>query len=274
MIQKIIPIMKQLKDNLILYITNMPKKVIDYSNTIFYKFCCKDLDIKEIYVGHTTNFKQRKSMHKQACTNSNSKNYNLFVYQCIRDKGGWDNWQMIEIERKPCIDLQDALKTERYWFENLQATLNKQIPTRTQQEWCQENKEVIQEYYKEYYELHKDEIKQYRKEWYEENREKIVKQMAEKFNCICGSTLRKVDKLRHFKSQKHYLFIKQNKPLNQPTTETTETTVQFRFLYSFTMVLVLFAFVNESFEFNLTFNLLINFGFIPFVVLPTFCNSL
>jgi len=39
----------------------MPKKPIDYSKTIIYKFVCKDLDVTEIYVGHSTNWKQRKN---------------------------------------------------------------------------------------------------------------------------------------------------------------------------------------------------------------------
>ena len=43
----------------------MPRKPIDYSNTHFYKIVCKDLGIKELYVGHTTNFKNRKLDHKK-----------------------------------------------------------------------------------------------------------------------------------------------------------------------------------------------------------------
>jgi len=39
----------------------MPKKEIDYSNTIIYKIVCRDLNIKECYVGHTTNFTKQKT---------------------------------------------------------------------------------------------------------------------------------------------------------------------------------------------------------------------
>ena len=48
----------------------MPKTEIDYSNTIIYKIVCKDQNIKDIYVGHTTNFVQRKHAHKQNCNNN------------------------------------------------------------------------------------------------------------------------------------------------------------------------------------------------------------
>jgi predicted GIY-YIG superfamily endonuclease len=53
----------------------MPKTKMDYSNTIIYKIFCKDPSIKEIYIGHTTNFVTRKSEHKTSCKNSN-----IYIY--------------------------------------------------------------------------------------------------------------------------------------------------------------------------------------------------
>ena len=41
----------------------MPKQDIDYSNTIFYKISCKDENIKELYIGHTTNYCSMKGMY-------------------------------------------------------------------------------------------------------------------------------------------------------------------------------------------------------------------
>jgi len=60
----------------------MPKKAIDYSNTIIYKLCCKNPDVKEFYIGHTTNLLQRKYQHKTCCNNNSEKNksYNRKVY--------------------------------------------------------------------------------------------------------------------------------------------------------------------------------------------------
>ena len=54
--------------------------MVDYSNTIIYKIYCKDECITDIYVGHTTNFIQRKSGHKAAC--NNEKN-DLKIYKII-----------------------------------------------------------------------------------------------------------------------------------------------------------------------------------------------
>ena len=56
----------------------MPLKTIDYSKTIMYKLVCFDLNIKDIYVGHTTDFIRRRAQHKQTCNNSNCKAYNSF----------------------------------------------------------------------------------------------------------------------------------------------------------------------------------------------------
>ena len=53
----------------------------DYSNTIIYKISCKDVNITDLYVGHTINFVQRKKTHKYSCISDKSSNYNCKVYQ-------------------------------------------------------------------------------------------------------------------------------------------------------------------------------------------------
>ena len=60
----------------------MPKTIIDYSKTIIYRIVCKDLTIKDCYIGHTTNFIKRKQAHKNVCNsdNINHKNYNIYLY--------------------------------------------------------------------------------------------------------------------------------------------------------------------------------------------------
>lgn len=125
----------------------MPRKIIDYSKTVIYKIVCNDLNIKDCYVGSTTDFRVRKNSHKSRCTNINSNKYHLKVYQSIRDHGDWDNWSMILIEKYPCNDHLESLQRERYWIEQLTANLNICIPSRTNNE-----------HYKQYYELNKASI--------------------------------------------------------------------------------------------------------------------
>ena len=99
----------------------MPKTYIDYSNTIIYKITCKDETIRDVYVGHTTNFVQRKYAHKMCCTNIN---INCKLYQVIRNNGGWDNWKMEIIDHINCKDVYEARKREHEYFVLVKATLN------------------------------------------------------------------------------------------------------------------------------------------------------
>lgn len=170
----------------------MSSKVLNYSNTSIYKLCCKDPLITDIYVGHTTNFKNRKSCHKNRCHTETNKSYHLYVYSFIRDHGGFNNWDMIEICKLECIDKRDAERNERKYIEDLGASLNKIIPTRTLKEWYIDNKEKVidqsnkwrednrehynevcreydttpqrQEYLKNYRDTHKEEISNYHKQ--------------------------------------------------------------------------------------------------------------
>ena len=106
----------------------MPKTKIDYSSTLFYMIFCKDTNIKDLYIGHTTNFVQRKHAHKQSCTNTKSTNYPCKLYTVIRDNGGWDNWKMQIIAFHECDDFMAAKKYEQQYFEDYDATLNSVDP--------------------------------------------------------------------------------------------------------------------------------------------------
>lgn len=151
----------------------MPRLPINYNNCVIYKLVCNDLNVKEIYVGHTTCFKERKSKHKCSCNNETGKDYNHKVYQFIRQNGGFENWSMIEIEKHPCCDKCEALKRERYWLENLTATLNSCIPSRTPKEYQKTNFEHLKEKSKEYYENNIERIREHKHEYYENNIEKV-----------------------------------------------------------------------------------------------------
>ena len=102
----------------------MPKVEIDYSNTIFYKIYCVNSDITDMYIGHTTNFVQRKHGHKQCCINTKSTNYNSKLYTYIRNHGGWDNWIMEIIAFHNCEDKYAARKYEQKYFEEYNSKLN------------------------------------------------------------------------------------------------------------------------------------------------------
>lgn len=177
----------------------MPRTNIDYSNTIIYKLCCKDISIIEIYIGHTTDMRKRKNKHKSNCNNEKNDKYNYYVYQFIRDNGGWDNWDMIEVERFEAIDGYDAKKKERYYIEELKATLNNKLPTQTQKEYREKNKE----YKKEYRENNRNILLQKHRQWWHNNKDKLNEKAKEKIECECGCKIRKGDIARHKQTKKH-----------------------------------------------------------------------
>jgi hypothetical protein len=171
----------------------MPKLPMNYSNTIIYKIVCKNIDIKECYVGQTTSFDKRKTQHKCNCNNNAQKQHNIYLYKFIREHNGWDNWEMVEVEKYNAIDKLDAGKRERYWIEQLQAKLNQQLPTQTIKEWYDKNENYNKLYYeqnkeqitiqnKQYREQNKEQILKKQKDYYEQNREQIILKNREKYN--------------------------------------------------------------------------------------------
>ena len=112
--------------------------VVNYNKGIIYKLCCKDPEITDIYIGSTTDFTKRKWKHKSQC-----KNPELNVHNFIRENGNWDNWDMIQVEAYKAENKRDLESRERHWIETLKSTLNKNIPTRTHEEYYQNNKEFL-----------------------------------------------------------------------------------------------------------------------------------
>lgn len=185
----------------------MPRKAIDYSKCLIYKLCCDDPTITDIYVGHTTDKIRRKNEHKYCCNNPNAKNHNFYVYQFIRENGGWNNWNIIIIEAYSCENNNQAEFRERYWIETLQSTLNKNIPTRSCRERYMQDQDEFCKKAKAYREEHRDEIKENKKNFYQENKEEIEKQKKQKINCECGSIINKGDKAKHIKTKKHNNYL-------------------------------------------------------------------
>ena len=182
-----------------------------YSNTIMYKIVCKDPTIIDLYVGHTTNFIQKRKWGHKTKYNQN-KNCNL--YKFINENGGWDNWDMIEIEKYPCKDANEARTRERYWYEELKATLNGQTPIQTRKDillrskkYYENNKEVCIKRVKEYTELHKKEKLEYAKNWRKEHREEQLEKQKQKTECECGGRYTNNHKQRHFRTDIHTNYL-------------------------------------------------------------------
>ena len=160
----------------------MSGKAVDYATTpvSFYKFVCIDPEIKSTYVGHTTNFIKRKADHKKVCNGEHYRKHNQKIYQMIRDHLGWDNWRMIEIEKRIVKNKREAERIEQEFIEQLHSDMN------IYKAHC--GFETKQEYMKERYQEHRDEV---------------VFKNKEKITCECGCVIRNADLNRHKKTQKH-----------------------------------------------------------------------
>jgi len=158
------------------------------NNIIIYKIFCKNEEIKDCYIGSTSNFERRKDTHKSCCNNENSRAHNNYKYIFIRENGGWENWDYSIICK--CTK-EDRYKMERWYIENEKfSNLNKQIPSRTNKEYYQKNKDKQKEYReqnkekiakreKEYREQNKEKYKEIYKEYREQNKDKIAKRDKE-----------------------------------------------------------------------------------------------
>ena len=206
----------------------MPLNEIDYSKTMFYRLVCKDLEVSDFYIGHTTDFKSRKNKHRKNCKNPNNPNFNAYLYRVIRENGDFENWDMVLIETLKCENRLEALKRERELIEEMKPTLNQLRPYRTEEELVEHrikqnerkrqdrkdnpekykeidrlkylnNREHILEREKRRYEENKEYKNEKKKEWYYRTKEEV--------ECECGSKVVKQNFEKHKQTKKHQDYI-------------------------------------------------------------------
>ena len=161
----------------------------DYSKSKIYKIICNITGL--VYIGSTCQtLNQRLQEHKRKykCY-LNEKFHYISSYKILENS----NYDIILIEDFPCERREQLLSRERYWIENIEC-VNMHIPSRTEKEWREDNKEKIQINNKEYRENNKEKIivymhnyqkdnkdyfVEYKKLWYNNNKEKIKQQRKE-----------------------------------------------------------------------------------------------
>ena len=178
-----------------------------YDKSMIYKICCKDLSIQDIYIGSTINFRNRKWKHKSACNNVNDVSYLQPKYEFIRNHGGWNNWEMIQIKEVNCNSKLELQAEERKTYEELKPTLNYQFPNRKQKEsqkvYTTKNKEKIKQKAKIYREKNKEKTKQMYKEKEIKIPIEVKKYRQEKILCDCGCYVSREGISKHKKTNKH-----------------------------------------------------------------------
>jgi hypothetical protein len=185
-----------------------------YKNAKIYKII--DNITGAIYIGSTCEptLARRLAKHKYDYKKYLNDNMNFVTSFKIIEN---NNYNIILLEEYPCETKDQLLARERYHIETSKC-VNKVIPSRTKQEWYNENKDIILDKCKEYYNQNKneinecrkqyvkknqDKIKKYKKEYYNENKDKI----NEKFDCECGGKFTSKHKFIHLKTIKHQKYL-------------------------------------------------------------------
>ena len=207
----------------------MPRRNIDYSQTHFYKIICKDTSIKDIYVGHTTDFKTRKGCHKRVCNNPKEPNHNIPLYKFIRDNDGWENFDMIWLETKSYENSMEARKREREIVEELNASLNQVKPYRSveekkvyKQEWAKSKGDSLREYKHNWHLDNRDRLNEIKRQKYLDNKEEHLAKCKKYYQdnieerrairnrvcqCSCGDTYTYANKKRHERTNFHQQYL-------------------------------------------------------------------
>ena len=168
----------------------------NYQNSKIYKIVSDHTD--QIYIGSTCTKKglsKRMSNHRY----DYNSGYNGTTSKEILK---YDDAKIVLIELCPCNSKEQLYARERHYIETTNC-VNKHIPSRTNKEWVEENKEHIKNYKKQSYQDNKDILTERVKEYRLQNKDK----RKEKFNCECGLDVNKDSIARHKRSKKHIKFI-------------------------------------------------------------------
>ena len=96
----------------------------DYKNSVIYRIYCRDENIKDCYIGSSKCFEDRFYTHKSMCNTKHNKHHNLYLYQFIRENGGWDNFDREILEYYPCKDEEELKLKEQEYISRFKPTLN------------------------------------------------------------------------------------------------------------------------------------------------------
>ena len=157
---------------------------------IMYKISHKNPDNKSCYIGHTTNFNNRKRAHIRNTITENDKHYHLKHYEFIRQNGGWHEWEMVEIEKFIGKTKLEARIREQELIDEYSANLNSlkayiseedrnSLKKQITQKYREENKQYLKEQTKKYKEEHKEVISEQMKKYRAEHKEQIYQKTKE-----------------------------------------------------------------------------------------------
>jgi len=176
------------------------KGVIYIIEMSIYIIRSKDLSLHDCYIGSCKDINRRRLKHKNDCYNEKGEKYNLKVYKFIRDNGGWNDWDMVQIGSVWNKATKLLFQIEQDYIDQYKPSLNRKRAFGLDYE--RKKQRDILNYYN-----NRECKKEQQKKRYEKNKHKILVANKEKFTCECGSTIRISDKQRHNRSKKHQKYL-------------------------------------------------------------------
>tara|TARA_E500000305_G_C3996331_1_gene224751 strand:+ start:762 stop:1277 length:516 start_codon:yes stop_codon:yes gene_type:complete len=170
--------------------------MVDYQNSKIYKIVCNITG--ETYYGSTTRPLKIRIRHHETQLTSTSRH--------IINRG---NYYYELLEEYPCENKEQLHQRERIYIEN-NPCINRQTPTRTSQEYRQDNIEHIKEVDRLKHINDRENRNARCKKWYEDHKDEILEREKETMICECGCEIRKKGLRNHLKTPKHKELMEAN----------------------------------------------------------------
>ena len=170
-----------------------------------YRLQSKNEKIRQIYIGSTWCFIISRDYHRNACNIPEHPEYNTRVHMFIREHGGWDKWDFVELYAFTCNGINERLTKEQSYRGNCMPSLNNRrdvIHAPHKEIKDQIEVEVFENVIKKR-PYNKQIVKKTSKQYYIDNREKLLAKQNKKENCVCGSIISHGNISQHLKSHKH-----------------------------------------------------------------------
>ena len=126
-------------------------------------------NFEEFYVGSSINMRRRRNAHRTDCKNEKSPNYNVPIYQFIREHRGIDEWNFVILKETHDYKIWEQKFIELYCpslnSRNamcIDSVIRNRIRTK---KIAEKNKERIKNYQQKYRDQHKEKARLYNKEY-------------------------------------------------------------------------------------------------------------
>jgi len=133
-----------------------------------YRIVSINPELTNCYIGKTSNLHVRIIQHKSDCSNINSHRHNLPIYKYIRENGGFDNFEFINLKDEWLDGAENASTYEQHFFElygGFAQCLNINYPNRKVQVtsllYYYEHQDHVKKYQAKYRTEHKEQSKKY-----------------------------------------------------------------------------------------------------------------